>query len=166
MRWLVTLSMLMSGAASAQPDVTSTYTSLDLDRCQHIERGEEPQSASWRCKGYGGIALFVQNGDDRYDVDAGVEDRDELWGDAFDYPGKTVEWRLSGGKPFAIIYRLVDAGSRPPRTSMLVVETIGRTGRPGCRIATVTGSKPNANPRARSAADRVLRSPATCIQPR
>src|SRR5215210_4855204 len=94
MRSLIALSLLLaSGAAAAQPRIGSAYTKLDLDRCVQLDRGETTQSAEWRCPGYRGVALFVQNGDDRYDVDAGVEDRDSLWADTFDYPGKTVEWR-------------------------------------------------------------------------
>ena len=98
----------------AAPKVTSAYTGLDLDHCTRLDRGETPESTEWRCSGHRGVALFVQNGDDRYDVDAGVEDEDALWADTFDYPGKTVEWRLSGGKPFAIIYRLEFGQSGTP----------------------------------------------------
>ena len=160
---LMTLA-LVAAPAVALPAITSAYTKLDLDRCTRLDRGEEPQSASWRCSGYKGTALFVQNGDDRYDVDAGLEDRDALWADGFDYPGATVEWRLSRGKPFAIIYRLTSAATDRPRTSRLMIETVGGP-RPGCRVAVVDGSLPNANALARAAADRILAARAPCLTP-
>ncbi|HEY0628647.1 MAG TPA: hypothetical protein VGD23_04900 [Sphingomicrobium sp.] len=151
--------------ADAQPvGVASAYTNLDLDRCRRLDRGEEPQSASWRCKGFAGVALFVQNGDDRYDVDAGAEDLDELWADAFDYPGRRVEWRLAGGRPFAIIYRLVSSAPDGPKQSWLIVETIAGA-QPGCRVAQVPGSSPNANALARVSADRILLSRPACLKP-
>ena len=157
--------LLLAAPSGAQPArITSAYTSLDLDRCAKLDRGEEPQSASWRCKGFGSIDLFVQNGDDRYDVDAGREDRNELWADAFDYPGQTVEWRLAGGKPFAIIYRLVSTDQGRSKRSWLIVETIGGA-RPGCRVARIDGSLSDANARARTRADRIFQSRPACLKP-
>ena len=112
------------------------------------------------------VPLYVQNGDERYDVDAGVEDEDALWAHTFDYPGKTVEWRLAGGKPFAIIYRLQSANPERPRTTVLAVELVGMRGRPGCRVAMIPGSARNANQQARSAADRLLRARPVCLKPK
>lgn len=156
---------LTGSVADAQPArVTSAYTKLDLDKCKRIDTVEEPQSASWRCKGYAAVPLFVQNGDDRYDVDAGREDADELWADGFDYPGATVEWRLARGKPFAIIYRLDSANPDNPKWSRLMVETIGRA-KPGCRVASIDARRPSANAEARRAADLVLSGPLRCLKP-
>jgi hypothetical protein len=157
---------LLLAAPAAQPRaatdarITSAYTTLDLDRCARLDKGEEPQSATWRCKGFAGIPLIVQNGDERFDIDAGTEDRDELWSQAFDYPGRTIEWRLRRGVPFAIIYRLAASGDGVPASSRLIVETVGGAA-PGCRIASNTG--PRANVRARAAADAVLRGKVRCL---
>ena len=159
------LLLAQSAFAASGPSLTSAYTNLNLDRCTQLDRDETPAFAEWRCRGYGGIPLFVQSGDDRYDVDAGVQDEDALWAATFDYPGKTVEWRLSGGKPFAIIYRLESANPERPRSTMLVVETVGSRGRPGCRVAMIPGSARNANQQARSAADRLLRARPACLKP-
>ena len=157
---------LATGAASAEPAaITSTYTKLDLDRCEVLDNGETPQSMEWRCGGHGGIALFVQNGDDRYDIDAGMQDEDALWADTFDYPGDTVEWRLHADKPFAIIYRLKSANPDHPATSSLVVETVGKDGKRGCRVAKIDGASPEANVLARKAADALLTGPAACLKP-
>lgn len=111
---------------------------------------------------FAGVPLIVQNGDDRYDIDAGLADDDELWAETFDYPGKTVEWRLAGGRPFAIIYRLTVANPDAPRGSRLIVETIGDA-KPGCRIASIDGRARRANALAREAADRVFAGKAVCI---
>ena len=165
MRRLALPPLLLLALSAAAP-LTSAYTSLDLDRCTQLDRGEAPQSAEWRCAGYRGIPLFVQSGDERYDVDAGAEDRDELWADMFDYPGKTVEWRLWRGKPVAIIYRLLPANPEAGAVSMLVVETVGTKAKPGCRVGTIRGSEPNANARARRLADRVARERLPCLKPR
>lgn len=156
--------LLAATPVVAQPKVMSAYTSLDLDRCKQLDHGETPESTEWRCSGYRGVPLFVQNGDERYDVDAGVEDEDALWAHTFDYPGKTVEWRIAGGKPFAIIYRLRSANPERPRTTVLAVELVGMRGHPGCRVATIPGSTRNANQQARSAADRLLRTRPACLK--
>jgi hypothetical protein len=166
MRSLAILLVLFAASAPAKtPRVTSAYTQLDLDRCVRLDKGEEPQSATWRCRGYKRVPLFVQNGDDRYDVDAGVEDADELWADAFDYPASTVEWRLANGKPFAIIYRLLISGTGVLQASELMVESVGTAGKPGCRIARIRGATPNANTVARTRADALLRGAPTCLKP-
>lgn len=159
---LLAFALILIGSPStAQPArITSAYTSLDLDRCKSVDR-EELASAWWRCKGFAGIPIFVQNGDDRYDVDAGREDNDELWSDTFDYPGKSVEWRIARGKPFAIIYRLDSANPDAPKWSRLLVETIGRKS-PGCRVASINGRARDANAQARRVADRILSGAVRC----
>ena len=117
----------MASAAPAAPAVTSAYTKVDLERCKEIERrDEEASSAVWRCSGYRGVPFYVELGDERIDIDAGLRDKDELWSNTFDQTPATVEWRLNGGKPFAIIYRLTVSNSDRPKTSRLIVETIGR----------------------------------------
>ena len=143
--------------------VTSAYTKLDLDRCRQTDKGDVPEWSSWRCRGYAGIPLFVQNGDERYDVDAGRDDGQDLFAAAFDYPGSTVEWRLSKGRPFAIIYRLSSANPDLPKSSRLIVETIGRSSA-GCRIASIDGAAPDANAQARRAADAILTGAPHCLK--
>ena len=164
---LLIAALVLAGSAShAQPAaVTSAYTSLDLDRCSRLDRDPEPQSATWRCKGYAGVPLIVESGDDRYDVDAGRKDSDELWSQGFDYPGARVEWRLAKGKPFAIIYRLNGSGENNRASSRLMVETIGGAA-PGCRIASIDARWTNAKRQARIAADRILAGTARCLSGR
>jgi hypothetical protein len=153
--------LIASPSASQPARITSAYTTFDLDRCASLDRDPEPASGRWRCKGYAGIPLFVQDGDDRFDIDAGREDDDQLWSDSFDYPGKTIEWRLNRGKPFAIIYRLDSANPEAPKWSRLAVETIGRG---SCRIAEIDGRSRAANDQARKAADQILRGKVRCLK--
>lgn len=162
---LLTFAILLVGSPATSQSIraTSAYTSLDLDRCQRLDRNQEPASARWRCQGYAGIPLFVQDGDDRFDIDAGREDQDELWSQSFDYPGKTVEWRLRRGKPFAIIYRLESTSREAPKWSRLMVETIGRTS-PGCRVAAIDARTRGANAQARQAADGILGGKMRCLK--
>ena len=159
------LLLAQSALAAPGPRATSAYTNLDVDRCTQLDHGEAPEFTEWRCAGYRRVPLYVQNSDERYDVDAGVEDEDAIWAHTFDYPGKTVEWRLSRGKPFAIIYRRLPANPEGSRVSMLVVETIGTRARPGCRIAMIPGSAKDANARGRAAADQILRLRPPCLKP-
>jgi hypothetical protein len=153
-RLLALLLLAAPGAASAAPAVTSAYTPLDIDRCTLLEEIEEGAGALWRCPGRGAIALFVATGDGRFDVDAGVDNHQWESLGPFNRPGPQVEWRLRGGRPFAIIYRLLWEDGVGGSGSFLIVETIGRTGQPGCEVARIEGG-PNANARARARADAI-----------
>lgn len=160
-------ALAASAAAPAKgPVITSAYTDLNLDRCKQIERLEEGDWAVWRCPGFAGVPIFIESGDLRYDIDAGTRDKDELWSGPFDDIPKRVEWRLKGGKPFALIYRLTVATPEHPRTSRLLVEKIGRGSTPGCRVADIPGATPDANSVARQAADKILTKTATCLSGR
>lgn len=163
-RSIALAALLVSAPLSAKgPAITSAYTKLDLDHCTQTDKGDVPEWASWRCRGYAGIPLFVQNGDERYDVDAGREDEADQFALAFDSPGSTVEWRLNRGKPFAVIYRLNSANPDLPKTSRLIVETIGRSSA-GCRIASIDAAAADSNARARRAADAILTGSARCLK--
>ena len=68
-------------------------------------------------------------------------------------PGPNVEWRLRGGRPIAIIYRLTPADPAGDFAPQLIVETIGARGRPGCEIARIDARRADANLVARAEAD-------------
>lgn len=156
MKGLLALVLLAApGAALAAPAVTSAYTPLDIDRCTLIEEVEEGAGARWRCPGRGAISLFVMTGDARFDVDAGVDNGQWESLMPFNRPGPQVEWRLRGGRPFAIIYRLIWDDGEGGRGSSLIVETIGRRGAPGCEAARIDGATPSANAVARQRADEI-----------
>lgn len=156
-------ALATSPLAAKPATVTSAYTKLDLDKCKELE--SDLAWVRWRCPGHKSVALIVEVSDDRFDLDAGVIDKDELFGASFDEPAATVEWRLNRGKPFALIYRLTGTNPEQPRTSRLLVETIGRPGKPGCRVAEIAGAAPNANQLARNAADLILAGRALCLDP-
>ncbi|MCY7281578.1 MAG: hypothetical protein LH610_11930 [Sphingomonas bacterium] len=162
---LASAAFVASAAGPAkEPAITSAYTNLDLDRCKQLEHSDEGEWSVWRCPGYAGVPLFVESGDGRFDVDAGTLDKDEHWSAPFyDIPAR-VEWRVKAGKPFALIYRLTIATPEVPRTSRLLVETIGRGSKPGCRVADIPGATPAANTAARRAADQVAQGTARCLK--
>ena len=156
---LLAISLLCSGAASAQPPergpATSVYTNLDIDRCRVLEEVEEGGGAVWRCPGYGGIPLIVMAGDLRFDVDAGEDNGVFESRPGFNAAPERVEWRLRARQPRAIIYRIRLVGEGSEGRTLLGVETISRRGRwAGCLIAWIDGDVPNANAVARRIADR------------
>ena len=152
----------MSGAPVSGDDVvaapgarhSSAYTSLDLDACKvTASESEEGQWAERTCPGYRGIPLFVDDGDGRFDIDAGVRGEGFQTIGAFNNPPETIEWRLEDGAPFAIIYRLADATEQGQGRTVLMVERIGTEEQAGCTIGQVAGSADKANRRARELAD-------------
>lgn len=147
MAWFVIATL----AAAAN---TSVYTPLDLDRCRVIERIEEGASVRWRCPGHAAVPLYVNSGDGRFDLDAGIDNNEWESLNPFNHLGPRVEWRMGGRGPVAVIYRIIVDHRESPFRSALIVESIGRRGRPGCLTAVVNGALPNANALARIAADR------------
>ena len=145
--------ILLAAAAAAAAQPTSVYTALDAGRCPEIARVEEGASVTWRCRGHAGIPLIVMVSDDRFDIDAGVDNRRWESPGRFSATGPRLEWRLRRGRPFAIIYRLRLTGGEQPESSVLGVETIGRRGSPGCVVAWIDGRLPDANALARARAD-------------
>jgi hypothetical protein len=143
---------LLASPAAAQR-ATSAYTALNTGQCQVLSQVTEGESISWRCPGRNGIPLFVNSGDGRFELDAGVADDDWSSIPPFNQIGSTVEWRLRAGRPFAVIYRLTSVDPTTDPNSMLIAETIGTAGRPGCEVARVNALRADANARARDEAD-------------
>jgi hypothetical protein len=133
---------------------TSAYTPLVLDRCRVIEEIEEGAGVRFLCPGHAGVALYVNAGDGRFDLDAGVDNGEWESLYPFNHLGPRVEWRMRGRVPVAAIYRVIVDSPESTVRSALVVESIGRPGRPGCLTAVINGALPNANALARADADR------------
>lgn len=150
--WLIGVTLLGLAAPAAAQRPTSAYTPLNPARCQVLHRAVEGASVQWRCPGYAGVPLFLNTGDDRFDLDAGIDNENWESLSAINDVGPNVEWRLHGGRPVAIIYRLTPAPGNEG-APVLIVETIGRRGRPGCEIARVNAQRADANGRARTEAD-------------
>ena len=141
-------------AARTDAGDSSAYTRFDLAKCDVLEENREEGSyAAYSCPGYQGVKLFVQEGDGRFDLDAGVDDDAFQTMSPFNYIGDTIEWRMKDGKPFAVIFRYWDATETGKGESMLAVESIGTAGQPGCRVAEIPGTAPNPNQQARELAD-------------
>jgi len=151
--WMIGVLALGVAAPAAAQRATSTYTPLDTERCQVIEQIEEGSSVRWRCPGRGGVALFLNAGDERFDLDAGIDNGEWESIAPMNAPGPNVEWRLHGGRPVAIIYRLTPLPGSEGGAPTLIVETIGARGRPGCELARIDATRADANLVARAEAD-------------
>ena len=146
------MALILLAALAGAP--TSAYTQLNLDNCEiySVAHAGEGDWSNRRCPGRNGVTLFVNEDDARFDVDAGVDNNEWESPSPLNQLGPQVEWRLEGGRPFAIIYRYTISEAMPGGRSMLAVESVGRTGRPGCLVALITAT-PAANARARQIAD-------------
>lgn len=139
---------------NAAPQFASTYTDFDLAKCEVLsEEREEGSSAEYRCPGFGDLPLWVQEGDGRFDLDAGGDDGGFQTIGAFNDIGETVEWRLKDGQPFAMIFRFLDVTEEANGRAVIAVETVTGPGQPACRVAQIAGDTPDANQKARELAD-------------
>jgi len=164
------LLAMPAAAAAKKPRITSAYTKLNWDKCKTVRSGDQ-EGLDWelrRCTGYAHNPIFWAYDDERDDLDAGVENQAGFLEGPMHHLGNVVEWRLADGRPFAIIYRAETSpynGEWPNgRWSRLIVETVGRPGKPGCPIAKFDALKRNANVAARKAADAVLSGNTHCIE--
>ena len=142
-----------SPTPSSDARFTSAYTDVVLDDCTMIQSEEEGEWSLFKCPGYEGIPYWLAEGDLRTDVDAGVQNEKFQTIGAFNDIGARIEWRMDKGKPFAIIFRYRDTSMEGNGRSVLAIEKIGNEGDPGCRVAQIAGSTPNANVLAREIAD-------------
>lgn len=151
------MSFILLAALVGAP--TSAYTPLNLEACEvvSVAHAGEGDWTNRRCPGRNGITLFVSEDDARFDLDAGVDNGEWESPSQLNELGPQLEWRLEAGRPFALIYRYNIPEAVAGGRSMLAVESIGRTGRPGCLIALLRAT-PAANARARQIADRRARS--------
>ena len=146
----------LTGSRESVDSVAFAYTTLDYEACETLVEYENGMGIELRCPGLGDVPLFVTEGDLRMDVDAGLPN--EVWTSLspFNSLGETVEWRLRGDKPFAVIvrYHLDDEGgvSVPSR---LAVISVGTEGNPGCLVGWIDAdASPDQNTAARDLADR------------
>ena len=153
----VALAMLAAAPALAET-IESATTRFNVDQCPH-EAGTEPEDGgSWRCPGFGGIAVVIAEDDARVYVSYGPRAMREPAASqtlaAFNGEGTVIEWRIArerDGKrrPFATIMRwntivTVDASKDDGtvRGEVLVVTRLGPGG--VCHVGYVDG-KQNAN---------------------
>ena len=158
MRMLLALSALCLGLhAAAAAEITSAYTTFDLDTCDVIEKGDEyVYAGTWACPGEAGIDIVQSYGDDRAYVAFGKNATKHCAFRKTFSPFNTalspVEWRVRDGKPFAAIERWsVVSGDNGNSVTWLVVNAL-RDG-DSCHVHYVAGSYPDANTVARIMAD-------------
>lgn len=164
----LTVLMVMAGLAAPAglaAAAESSYTDLDLDRCQTLNQGDADEPGgdfvSLKCKGFGKYPLYFDEGDLRQSLLYGFLDQRILdntfqtFG-AFNHVGKKVEWRLDGaGKPFATILRHFIENSDPETGApskalegqVLVISRVGQPNdKRGCVVGYVdalANAKPN-----------------------
>jgi hypothetical protein len=167
---MLSLSALAASWANAQT-IGSQYSSTAPKDCRMIGTPSELDGSTTRlCPGKAGLSVLISEDDLRETVSVGKslkaaakEPAAQVWFEPFNSTLTTVEWRMTGTKPFAIIQRWLiadnadrDAKDRPRDKAMLAVTRLP----PGevCHVAYVdVAANPDANELARKAADELAR---------
>lgn len=163
MRTALTLCFLCLAVASARAnDASSAYTTFDVKHCKTLSpaKPSEEWGGSSLCKGLGNAQIYFAEGDLRTMVAFGIRPdthcaATQTFG-RFNTVNNKVEWRLRNGVAFATILRwsVSDAEDADKQKTWLVVTRL--EARNSCRAAVVEGSLPDANARARDAADTIV----------
>ncbi|MFT6490709.1 MAG: hypothetical protein ACJAXQ_001492 [Parvibaculaceae bacterium] len=151
---------------AAADEVSSSYSSLDLDTCETIEQEPEFGTTTWRCEGQAGYTVYPTEADLRFYLAFGKGKAMATTGGAtvppFNHLGGMLEWRVENLKgawtPFATIVRYhYSGGAEEPKGQVLVVSKFddGET----CTVGYVNAlAEKNANSLARRLADDVART--------
>ncbi|WP_249116637.1 hypothetical protein [Ciceribacter sp. L1K23] len=166
---ILVLAMLATPLPASAND--STYTDLDLDRCETL--AADDMGASLKCRGFKSYPVYFKEGDLRQSVFYGYADQQLIDGGfesfaPFNRVHTKIEWRLDAtGKPFAAIHRwfLENPGPDGSPTDestgqVLVVSRVASKGDgAACFVALVDAlANPDANALAREAADELAPS--------
>jgi hypothetical protein len=168
------LAVAMFGSqAPAQPIAVSAYSSLAARNCWIDGPGRVEDSPTRVCHGKATLVVLVSKDDKRESVSVG-RNRDEAAKEPaaqtffgpFNSALPSIEWRIAGNNPFAMIqrWRIADVvdqitsagGGGPDAKPLLVVSRLP----PGavCPVAYVdAAANPNADELARQAADQIAR---------
>ena len=167
---VISVAALAASWANAQT-ISSRYSSTAPKDCHRIGKPSELDGSTTRlCPGKAGLSVLIREDDLRETVSVGKsriaaakEPAAQVWFEPFNSSVTTVEWRMAGNKPFAIIQRWLiadnadrDAKDRPRDKAMLAVTRLP----PGevCHVAYVdVAANPDANELARKAADELAR---------
>ncbi len=154
----------LSTAVSAQkkPKFTSVYTSLGAG-CKVLKGGEGQDDASL-CKGPGGYQIRIYSSASMTHINAEKKGTDESTpivnvGLEFNPSKVKLEWRLANGKPFAVIIRIPKYDGRTdeePGVGKVIGEELFVSGIGDYEFISVSidAKTPNANAKARAAADK------------
>ena len=171
----IMLALAMTGpwtAVSALARIDSAYTSLDSEKdCRLIDEAKEDEGGDWAellCTGYGDYPVYISYGDARDSVFFGYppDGKPDSWESfgGFNAAGKTVEWRLEDGAPFATILRwsvnTITSGGENRSIEVLVVEKVAQPdSHESCVVGYVVApGNPGHNEQARALADEYARS--------
>ncbi len=183
---IVIFSMLGANSGFAQQaqvdvprDISSAYTSLDLEKCHLITQAElgmpeltieemGTMGGQWLCQGYNKSIVYVAEGDLRMVVSYGEDALNERASNqtlpAFNFVGDTLEWRLRTEQssasatpeqvPFATILRWhTESGDMAQDKGEILIVTKIEPGNT-CHVAHIDAKlTPNANQVARDFAD-------------
>ena len=163
--FVVNLAATVFATSSQAEQVSSLYTSLDLDKCKLVaSNANEGGWAEFNCKGLNGMRVRVAEGDLRFFVSYGPNAENQIAASQtlspFNTIHKTLEWRVErkGAEwvPFATILRYFwDSDGKKGQT--LIVTKL--EGNEACQVAhIVADGTPNTNELARAAADTHARS--------
>jgi len=164
-------AMAFVHVAAAQPAVGSTYSTTAAANCWSAEGKKNADDGESRiCHGKAGLVVSISVDDLRETVSVGrnraqaeKEPAAQTWFGPFSSAARTVEWRMAGSLPFAIIQRWQiadqsdeDKSGRPRDKALLIVTRLAPGG--VCHVAYVDASaNPNANELVRRAADESAR---------
>jgi hypothetical protein len=157
------LLALLWPLTAAAGDITSAYTTYDIDKCKRIAEPSEEFSGGYLCKGLKGNDIYWAEGDLRAGVGFGRQPQNHCSVQqtfaGFNAVDSTVEWRLENGRPFATIQRWnvsYDPDNAEKTRSWLAVTRLEKND--SCWVALVEGALPDANQKARNLADQTARS--------
>jgi hypothetical protein len=163
---VVTAFVLVASAlTSAQQPVkfTSVYTTLNGKGCRTLRGGQGTDDATL-CKGVGGYDIEVYYSAAAMQIGAIRERDQQMAGIAildldFEYGKSRLEWRLANGKPYALIMRVPLYGE--PKEGEYFGNVVGQRLIVAGLIdydfnETIDAKLPDANTKAREAADRAF----------
>lgn len=162
-------AMFGCAPALALDGTRSVYTALDLKACT-VLKAASAEGASWLCPGLPGYPIYLAEGDDRmfFSVGPDPEKRRAATQTLKSFNSvfiagsgrATVEWRIPRtsrkAQPFAAILRFYTS-SETARGQVLIVSKV--TPNETCHAALIDAeTNPDANERARLAADTTVRA--------
>ncbi|MEL7272039.1 MAG: hypothetical protein AAGK33_01255 [Pseudomonadota bacterium] len=164
-------SLMLAGAAwlmlgAPALSQTSVYTTLSgpdggLLNCETLSAAKADGEGEWaylRCPGVGGVDLYIDYADARDTIRVGKDGKGTPFLPPFTGLGAKAEWRMAGGKPYAMIVRLTLGGIEEYKGQWLTVHHVNATTGQGCLVGYVDArANKNANVLARELADTVGR---------
>ncbi|MEM9732468.1 MAG: hypothetical protein AAF903_03155 [Pseudomonadota bacterium] len=144
----------------------STYTTLSgpdggLLNCETLSAAKADGEGEWaylRCPGVAGVDLYIDYADARDTIRVGKDGKGTPFLPPFTGLGAKAEWRMAGGKPYAMIIRLTLGGMEEYKGQWLTVHHVNAATGQGCLVGYVDArANKNANVMARELADTVGR---------